>query len=141
MNRYVKVIAPKDYPGKVYGKARQCYEHQLIWWQNTNELVSTNELIHHKDENKSNNDFINLEKKTKSLHSSEHNRERSPLKFIELTCKNCSVVFSKELYKHKYQAKVGTVNFFCSQRCKGIYQQKQNKLVVLSNGYDTTLSK
>lgn len=72
---YELVIAPADYPGMKY-RGRYIYEHILVWWQNTGEILSDDEVVHHKDENKRNNVFDNLEKKTRSKHAAEHDPNR-----------------------------------------------------------------
>ena len=72
---YELVIAPPEYPGKRY-RGRYCYEHHLVWRENTGHVVQPGEHIHHKDENKRNNDFDNLRLKGKSEHRREHALKR-----------------------------------------------------------------
>jgi hypothetical protein len=75
---YILVIAPDEYPGKRY-RGRYAYEHHLVWWQNTGQLVPPGFDLHHKDEVKTNNVFQNLELKTHGGHVADHNRSK-PLK-------------------------------------------------------------
>lgn len=73
---YEMVIAPKDYPGKKY-RDRYCYEHTLVWWKNTGTIPKDNEIIHHKNGNKRDNPFSNLELRKKGGHVNYHNVNRS----------------------------------------------------------------
>jgi hypothetical protein len=70
---YNLVRAPPAYPGKRY-RGKYIYEHHLVWWEHTGQLVPDKHVIHHRDENKRNIVFSNLELKTAVEHSAEHNR-------------------------------------------------------------------
>lgn len=72
---YELVLAPDNYPGKRY-RGKYCYEHHLVYWRTHCILPGPGEVVHHKDENKRNNDPANLELKAMSEHSAEHSRER-----------------------------------------------------------------
>lgn len=72
---YEMVIALKEYPGRKY-RGRYVYEHHLVWWKHTGEILPDGMLIHHKNENKRDNRFKNLELKSFSDHSKEHNKPR-----------------------------------------------------------------
>ena len=75
---YKLIQAPTDYPGRVYSRNR-VLEHHLVWWLNTGYAPNQNEIVHHKNKNKLDNHFENLELKLRSDHSREHNKERSVL--------------------------------------------------------------
>jgi len=63
----VKVV---DHP--VFG-TRYVTKHRLVWWENTGEHWKGNDpLVHHKDDNKQNNDFDNLEKMNLAEHARMH---------------------------------------------------------------------
>ena len=73
---YELVIAPPDYTGVKY-RGRYVYEHHLVWWKNTGQLVPPGHLLHHKDDDKRRNVFENLELKPRGTHSTEHNLRRA----------------------------------------------------------------
>lgn len=118
---YELVIAPPDYPGKKY-RGRYCYEHHLVWWRRTGEILAPGWLLHHLDENKRNNAFDNLEKKTIPAHTAEHSRDRAPDP-IRITCGTCSKAF--EIPPNKYRTRMKTSKsgkLFCSHSCGASYQ-------------------
>lgn len=56
------------------GKVVKRYTHILVYETFYDDKLKSNECIHHKDENKENNYYENLEKLTKSKHKSIHNK-------------------------------------------------------------------
>jgi len=72
---YELVVAPADYPGKRY-RGRYVYEHHLVWWQHTGEVVPEGHVVHHKNEHKRDNRFDNFELQAKPLHDAAHGRLR-----------------------------------------------------------------
>lgn len=118
---YILVVAPEDYPGKKY-RGRYVYEHQLVWWQNTGEIVPKGFLIHHKDEDKHHNKFKNLELMCKKKHGQLHAKAPKQMKF---KCAWCGKYFErlarvlKRQIKKAYQGKV-----CCSRSCQGKWSHK-----------------
>ena len=120
---YELVIAPVEYPGKRY-RNRYCYEHHLVWWQNTGALPKEHDEIHHKDGNKRNNSFDNLALLRKKDHAAHHvsSRGRGMVKLICPTCK-------KEFVRRRGStclAKRANVTF-CSRKCSGSFNHLRNK--------------
>jgi hypothetical protein len=113
---YELVIVPPGYPGKRY-RGRYCYEHHLVWWQNTNTLPGVDEQIHHRDGNKRHNDFTNLEVKKATVHSSYHGRKRGRL-MVELCCPTCERIFERPKRNTHLQKRGGKLTF-CSHKCEG----------------------
>jgi hypothetical protein len=113
---YELVIAPSDYPGKKY-RGRYCYEHHLVWWQNTGTLPGPDELIHHKDEQKRRNVFDNLELMKKVGHAHHHGSKQTR-SYVEMRCPACRCVFIKEK-RHTHIWKKDGKYTTCSRRCKG----------------------
>ena len=116
------VIAPKDYPGKRY-RERYVYEHHLVWWQETGESIDASVyVLHHKDEDKRNNELSNLEKKTWGDHSREHADEAET---IELNCDWCGKLFTREARHHRSRMKQGYSHNFCCRSHQISHQQMQ----------------
>lgn len=114
---YEMVVAPPDYPGKRY-RGRYVYEHQLVWWRNTGEVVGEGFIVHHRNHNKRDNSFENLELRSNSEHVREHNLTDRPAKFIELTCAKCGTRFQKSLRNYKAKVKkFGQTDFYCNRSC------------------------
>lgn len=87
---YELVKAPAEYPGKRY-RDRYVYEHHLVWWQHTGQLVPEGFVLHHKDEKKRHNVYPNLELKTVGDHSREHGRSRTV--WMRVCCGWCGEFF------------------------------------------------
>lgn len=92
---YVLIKAPLAYPGKTYrGKLKLAYEHHVVWWQNTGQTVPLGCHVHHKDSNRLNNDFNNLELLTKEAHSARHAADNFVVMW-RFKCAGCQVDFDK----------------------------------------------
>jgi hypothetical protein len=113
---YILVVAPEGYPGKRY-RGRYCYEHQLVYWQNTGVIPGPGELIHHKNDNKHDNDFGNLELKVVGKHTADHNLGR-PKKMVRLQCPGCGKIFERS---RRLTHLASTTRKFtsCSRACIG----------------------
>lgn len=112
---YILVKAPENYPGKRY-RGKYCYEHILVYWQNTNTLPSENEQIHHKDGDKHNNVFSNLEKININEHKILHG-EIMLSACVKFKCPWCGVIFLKEK-RNSHLIKGGKYTA-CSRSCSG----------------------
>jgi HNH endonuclease len=117
---YELVIAPPGYPGMKY-RGRYCYEHTLVWWQNTGEIPGPGEVLHHRDENKRNNAFDNLAKKTVGEHTAEHSRARIQVP-VTVKCSWClsDIQILGRVFKTK--TKQGQHRFYCNHRCQILKQ-------------------
>ena len=71
---YIKVRVGKLHP--LADPNGYAYEHLVVWVSAGNSLPDAGEVIHHKDEDKTNNRIENLELKTRQAHSREHDQER-----------------------------------------------------------------
>ena len=58
--------------GKTYTKLHGRHEHRVVMEQVIGRSLSSDEIVHHKDEDKKNNDPGNLELTDRSLHASLH---------------------------------------------------------------------
>lgn len=113
---YTLVVAPENYPGKKY-RDKYCYEHILVWWQNTGYLLKKGEIIHHKNGNHRDNRFENLELMRNSLHSFNHSSTGKTM--IKIKCNFCKKEFKRELRYIKISKKKGQKNFYCNRSCMG----------------------
>lgn len=115
---YILVVAPKDYPGKKY-RGRYCYEHILVYWQNTGELPKDGEIIHHIDGNKHNNIFSNLRKMSTEEHTMKH-AEGKKRTMVRLRCPVCGILFTREKRQTHLGGKPSSVTC-CCRKCSGRY--------------------
>ncbi len=127
---YILTKAPENYPGKKY-RGKYVYEHHLVWWQETGEVVDTSVyLLHHLDENKHNNSFSNLAKRVRSEHSAEH--APTPEQ-VELRCDWCEGTFIRNARQHRSKVKNDYKHVFCSRSHQVKYQwehQGQGKKIL-----------
>ena len=111
---YILVVAPDNYPGFKY-RGKYCYEHHLVYWENFGILPNENQIIHHKDKNKHNNDISNLELIDESEHLKRHGNEVLQ-KLVLLKCPWCSKLFVRDK-RHTHIGK-NSVNQSCTCCCR-----------------------
>ena len=117
---YILVFAPDKYPGLKY-RGKYIYEHHLVWWENTETVVPKNYTIHHKNGNKIDNRFENLEVIHKSRHCRLH---RTPKKMILLICKDCGIPFQRENRNIEFKIRRGQKNFYCcKEHCQKLLRR------------------
>lgn len=106
---YTLVVAPDEYPGKRY-RGKYCYEHHLVYWQNTGVVPKNGEVVHHINEDKRDNKFENLELKTEGRHNGDHGHARK--REVWLKCPTCN--------KDVLARRPSKVQQFCSRKCIGV---------------------
>ncbi len=119
---YILVKAPFDYPGLKY-RGKYVYEHQLVWWQYTKIIPPNGYQIHHKNSDKHDNRYENLEMVFKGTHSKLHGLSKKK-GWTLLNCCWCKKPFKIETRNHKAKAKQGQKHFHCSRSCQVKRQQK-----------------
>lgn len=119
---YILVLAPDDFPGKKY-REKYIYEHTLIWWKITKIIPPNGYQIHHKNNDKRDNRFENLEMISKYSHSEIHGK-RKEKGITLLICNWCKNPFSLETRNYKCKKKSGQLYFHCSRSCQVHTQQK-----------------
>ena len=125
---YELVKAPNDYPGKRY-RGKYVYEHHLVWWQNTGELVPEGYTIHHKNGKKRDNSICNLELLTRAQHAADHQRERRMEPDPILNCSWCLKEFTYPARNYRYKKKhKDQKHFFCSRSCSAKYQFNHSRV-------------
>jgi len=108
---YNLVIAPEGYPGAVY-RGRYASEHTVVWWQNTGYIIDTSkEMIHHKNRDKRDNRFENLEIMSRKKHNQLHFKTGRTM--IKLRCAGCGEYFNREKRSYDYKIKKGQKYFYC----------------------------
>lgn len=88
------------------------YEHHLVWWQHTGELVPPGHVIHHENDDKHDNRFENFRLKTNSQHSKDHAVLATP---VTLECAWCGQEFEYNARNHRFKSRQGQRAFFCSR--------------------------
>ena len=107
---YELVEAPVDYPGRRY-RNRYVYEHHLVWWENTGQLVPVGSVVHHKNGCKRDNQFQNLELKEHGVHTSDHRVLQAKLVHGTLNayghhkcrCRECINIHNKALNEWRWR--------------------------------------
>lgn len=122
--KYILVLAPQEYPGKKY-RGLYCYEHHLVWWMKTGESLKAGEVIHHKNDDKHDNRFVNLKKMTNREHSKLHGAEKT-ITMVILECTQCGSSFKKQKRFFKFFFKKGQKNWYCNRKCMGRHQIAKN---------------
>ena len=128
---YILVKAPEEYPVKKY-RGRYCYEHYLVYWENTGELPKDGEIIHHINHDKHDNRFENLKLENEKEHVSKHTRARG-IKMIEFICPSCGKVFSRQ--KRETSFSKGTRVDYCSRHCALKLQGKEGYGSIILRNY------
>lgn len=72
-------------------------EHRLIWEQEYNACLLPKSVVHHKDGNKLNNVWYNLQAMTRRTHNFIH---KPRIDMSKRSCSNCGS-FVTRIYKHK----------------------------------------
>ena len=112
---YAKV---PDHPSRT--KNNYVLLHRVVMENHINRLLLPNEVVHHKDKNRYNNDISNLELLTKEEHNHLHSEERKK-SWIPLVCPECGRIFFKRPNLFNWSK---SKQHFCGRRCNGKYQQK-----------------
>lgn len=103
-------------------------EHRYIMTNYLNRELSYNDVVHHKDGNKKNNDISNLELLSRKEHASGHGIKQDDEKYITLKCDYCGQDFNILISKHKYRISKSQCNFFCSRSCTVKNQWKERNI-------------
>lgn len=132
-SEYILIKAPKDYPGKVYNiqNCLYCSEHIYVYWKQTGILPKTNEVIHHIDGNKHNNDITNLQLMSVEEHNKLHHKKYDDKVMICPECGQEFVWTYKQQAKHyssdKFRKQTILGKYcgpFCSKSCAGRYTRR-----------------
>ena len=119
--------------------------HRLVMENYIGRYLNKDEVVHHKDGNKNNNDISNLELMKNSEHSKEHNRYKMHI-MVEFQCPMCGKISYKR--KHDTFLSKGIKNkpksglLFCSRKCSSKYQflSDEEKADILNGMNDNIIS-
>lgn len=115
-NIYFYVYKPEH---ELATKSGKVYMHRYVMAKHLGRHLTSNEAVHHKDEDRTNNKIDNLELLSLSEHISQHMRERYTPIFVN--CSECGKEFRCDEKRIK-RSKSGRL--FCSQNCLTIGQRE-----------------
>jgi len=103
----------------IYGDGTQSLEHRIIMEKHLGRKLLTNELVHHINDDKSDNRIENLKIITRSEHMKLHWEKitKSLLNNITFKCDNCGKELTRSMSDYKNRK-----NHYCSNHCQQIYQ-------------------
>ena len=106
------------------GDGRVIGEHRFLAEQELGRRLNYNEVIHHKDGNKSNNDPNNRKLMTRSDHTRSHQKRGRTM--VKLICASCGKLFEREVRHVAYKLNSGIQqNFHCSRSCRSRRNREQ----------------
>lgn len=97
------------------GTRKTVLEHRELVELHLGRTLSSNETVHHKDEDRGNNLLSNLEVMSRSAHGKLH----SSCADTSLVCKACGVSFTRKARFERRRVKLGRDGPFCGKRCVG----------------------
>lgn len=100
-------------------------EHRYVMSEFMGRPLASDEIVHHKDEDRGNNDISNLEIMTPSQHGTHHSK---PAQVMTLICKKCG----KEVFRSARQ--VNGKRLFCSRSCSASFYGRGER-ETLPHGY------
>jgi len=142
---YELIIAPDDWPGKKY-REKYCLEHHYVYWKNTGILCEKGFIIHHKNCDRFDNRFENLELLSNRQHSINHALERKGCEIFDKNFPDILDVnspdrhpfpeysFSKKCIRFKNMKfirdkKTGEKKYLCP-KCKKNYMHRSSKVCI-----------
>lgn len=95
--------------------------HRALMENKLGRLLTSDEVVHHKDGNKKNNDISNLELMDRRSHARLHMLEQGE-RMCVLRCPNCYKIFEKS-HRASFKKQLNTFGVFCSRSCSGKFSR------------------
>lgn len=117
-----KIVSKGDYNyAIVYGhpyatKNNYVLLHRIVVENHLGRILNKNEIVHHIDKNKKNNNISNLEVTNQADHARLHGLEQGR-KMCELKCPQCGMIFVR--YKNQTHLQKNSNYTCCSSSCRG----------------------
>ena len=111
-----KTVSKGDYTYAVVTEHPRCtingyvLEHRVVMENYLGRLLCQDEVVHHIDHNKKNNDIENLELYIRTEHTREHMFEQG-IKMVTLCCPECGKKFNRRLVQTHIIKKNKNVHF------------------------------
>lgn len=116
--RYMYIYDPSH---PMASKSGKLYVHRYIMAKHLGRYLRSEEVIHHIDHDKTNNDINNLELCTNSVHAQKHMLERNPESILkDFSCEECGKLVQRFQKRNK--------RLFCSVECT-INSRKVHKVI------------
>lgn len=96
-------------------------EHRYVMEQQLGRALTSEDVVHHKNHVRSDNDLSNLELHDKASHGLLHAEERVA-EVTTCVCESCGKLFERKATRLAFNKATGRVNL-CSKRCVGRYSQ------------------
>lgn len=132
---YYYAVVP-EHPNRT--KHNYVLAHRIIIENHLGRLLDKNEIIHHIDGNKKNNDISNLQVMKALEHVSYHVQQRGKT-MLEIKCPCCKNVFSRSKNKTHLGKKVGKITF-CSASCRGKFWRDVQLNRITTNQVESAIS-
>ncbi len=95
-------------------------EHRIVAENHLGRLLYDYEVVHHKNRNKKDNRWENLEVKEKRQHLREHQNSLGRM-MVELLCPVCKIIFVKKQNNTHFSNKRKYAVTCCSIRCRAVF--------------------
>lgn len=96
-------------------------EHRIVMENYLGRLLNANEIVHHIDGNRKNNQISNLEVHDKAIHSRSHGLQRGRT-MVDLICPSCDKKFTRRKNKTHLIRPTGWTA--CSNSCRGKFSRR-----------------
>lgn len=103
--------------------------HRVVMENHLKRLLNTDEVVHHIDGNKHNNDISNLEVYSSNAEHAKLHADERLRDIVECKCPQCGNIFTKYANqviisdKQKLAGKGGKYGTFCSRTCNGKFSR------------------